>query len=161
MAETEDNILKLLKDIHPSAAAEWWPPAIGWWLLAAILLALGVWLLRKALAAWRRYRFRLHTEAAVKHIFSSYSQQSRQLLVELNQLLKRWLAYLGQSGGNLTGSDWAEFLLDSSVTPSVAERVEIELLTSAHYQAEVPELDTQILRDWALRWVRLQERRHG
>lgn len=48
-----------LRDIHLPAPIGWWPPALGWWLLAALLLA-GV-----ALYAIHYYRAR-HKRAALR-----------------------------------------------------------------------------------------------
>ncbi len=114
------------------------------------------------MAAWRRYRFRVQTEAIVEYIFINHAQNPRQILVELNQLLKRWLAHLGQASiQNLTGSEWSGFLIDSSSSASAEEISAIELLASAHYQTEVPAFDAKLLQDWALRWLRLQENLRG
>ncbi|MEP6880575.1 MAG: DUF4381 domain-containing protein, partial [Dokdonella sp.] len=32
-----------LRDIHLPADPSWWPPAPGWWILAAILLGVTIW----------------------------------------------------------------------------------------------------------------------
>ncbi len=152
----------MLKDIQPSAAAEWWPPALGWWLLAGLVLILLYWLTRKAIGAWQRYRFRVQAEAIVEYIFINHAQNPRQMLAELNQLLKRWLAHLGQAGiQNLTGTEWAEFLIDSSKSPSAEEITGIKLLASGHYQKDVPDFDAQVLQAWVLRWLRSQEKLRG
>ncbi len=43
-----------LRDIHLPDAVAWWPPAIGWWILAgAVLVAAFLWVWRYR-AAWRR-----------------------------------------------------------------------------------------------------------
>lgn len=44
-----------LRDIHLPGAVAWWPPAIGWWLLAAALLGAA---LAIGLGLWRRRRHR-------------------------------------------------------------------------------------------------------
>lgn len=82
--------------------------------------------------------------------------------MELNQLLKRWLAHLGQAGlQNLTGAEWAGFLIDSSSSLSAEEITGIKLLASGHYQTDVPGFDAQLLQAWALRWLRSQEKLRG
>ena len=157
-----DSILGMLKDIQPPEAAAWWPPAIGWWILLVLLIGLIFVLGRKVLRSWSRYRFRVKTEALATSIFSENADKPRQILVELNQLLKRWLKYLGQTGAQkLTGQEWLKFLIESSGTLTSAEKNGLELLANAHYQADIPDYDSRLLQDWALAWIRLQERRHG
>ncbi|HET9483332.1 MAG TPA: DUF4381 domain-containing protein, partial [Xanthomonadales bacterium] len=42
-----------LRDIHLPAEPSWWPPAPGWWLLAILVIAALVFLVR---FAWRKRR---------------------------------------------------------------------------------------------------------
>ncbi|GAB3104971.1 DUF4381 domain-containing protein [Lysobacter terrae] len=45
----------VLRDIHQSAAPAWWPPAPGWWMLAAFaLIAVVLWQLWRARKARQR-----------------------------------------------------------------------------------------------------------
>ncbi len=40
---TQENLDRYLRDIHLPDAIGWWPPAPGWWLLAALITAVVVW----------------------------------------------------------------------------------------------------------------------
>ncbi|MEX2365260.1 MAG: DUF4381 family protein [Pseudohongiellaceae bacterium] len=48
--EAQDPLSELA-DIHLPAAVSFWPPAIGWWILLALLLTGGFLLLRQ----WLKY----------------------------------------------------------------------------------------------------------
>ena len=61
---TEQELLAQLRDVHVPQAPGWWPPAIGWWLVGFLLLALILgallWLRRWRVEAWRRAALREH-----------------------------------------------------------------------------------------------------
>ena len=50
------DLLQQLRDIHLPVEPGWWPPAIGWWLLALMLAAAVAWLAWRLAARWRRFR---------------------------------------------------------------------------------------------------------
>ncbi len=52
----EQNPLQQLRDIHLPTEPAWWPPAIGWWLLALALAIALAWLAWQLIARWRRFR---------------------------------------------------------------------------------------------------------
>lgn len=58
-----------LRDIHLPPEPSWWPPALGWWVLAGLLLLAGL----TAIWQWRKHRRALH--------------QHRQALLELDRLV--------------------------------------------------------------------------
>jgi hypothetical protein len=58
-----------LRDIHLPPEPSWWPPALGWWMLAGLFLLGSI----AAIWLWRKYR-REH-------------QQRRQVLLEVDRLV--------------------------------------------------------------------------
>ncbi len=98
-----------LRDIHGAPAPEFWPPAPGWWLLAALVLAGLAWLAVRALAAWRRWRLRQQILAELDGLAACAPDQ---LAAQLSVLLRRIaLMYFRRSEvAPLAGSAWLAFL---------------------------------------------------
>jgi len=148
-----DSLLAVLKDIHSAAPADWWPPAPGWWILTIVTVILLSWLGKKLYRVWKRYRFKVMVKAMLVDVFQSHSEQPRQLLVELNQLFKRWLSSQGAHGlQQITGTAWAAYL-QAGTSVNEAEKKAIETLATAQYQTGVPVYDAELLQTWALRWL--------
>lgn len=114
--------IEQLRDIHGIQGVSWWPPALGWWLLAATSLVLAVlaWRFRTTLRlrippipiltvgnwrwdAARRLRDLRRRAAA---------QDFKQTASELSELLRRIaMARLGRAAcAGLTGEAWLEWL---------------------------------------------------
>ena len=111
-----------LRDIHGIQGVPWWPPALGWWLIASVILILLflVWRFRTAirlripplpvftLGSWRwdagRRLRDLRRRAA--------SQDTKQTAGELSELLRRIsMARLGREAcAGLTGEEWLAWL---------------------------------------------------
>jgi len=109
-----DPTLIPIRDIHELDPVGWWPPAIGWWVLAAVLLALTA-------LAWRyRHRWLWWTgswrTAARGELFALRGQMRRgdpKLLGQaLSELLRRVaMARCGRAAcAGLSGSQWLAWL---------------------------------------------------
>ena len=76
-AANEDPLAQL-RDLHlPQAVADW-PPALGWWLLAGLVLFGLVWAMR---ALYRRYKSKAYRRIAqreLKAIAASYAKPRTQ-----------------------------------------------------------------------------------
>ena len=102
-----------LRDIHLPPDPSWWPPAVGWWLLAGLLLLS----LIVAFVLYHRYRGRrLQREArkALLEIQQRFEQDhDGQILI---RALSVWLRrvcishYPAVDVAGLTGSEWLRFL---------------------------------------------------
>ena len=69
------DLLSQLRDIHTTPVVSWWPPAPGWWLLAALVFVALVWLGRRGLAGLRVRRRRKQMLAWVEHLNTATDAQ--------------------------------------------------------------------------------------
>jgi hypothetical protein len=142
-----------LKDIHIPQAISGWPPAIGWWLLAlliVLLIAGSFWLVK-----------RLTRKTAVKtakHLMLTLKQNTeidnQQKLVELSKLMRRVaMSNLPRDKvAGLTGRDWLLFL-DHSVQGALFSDGIGQLLAAAPYRKTQPSDDQisqliSLCQDW-------------
>jgi len=110
--------LAQLRAIHLPAEPQWWPPAPGWWLLAAIVLLAVLWSLRWLLrrhrrkAPWRAARRELAALAARHAGNVDDADRDGVYLRELSVLLRRAALsrYPAEDIAALTGSEWLAWL---------------------------------------------------
>lgn len=115
--EAEDPLSELA-DIHLPDAVAFWPPAPGWWVLAALVLLALVLLYRKQLA---RVFLRRRLRAALRELddalkaFNAAPQRNEaglQLLQTFNAVLKRvaLVHYSDPALPGMNGRTWLRFL---------------------------------------------------
>jgi uncharacterized protein YjiS (DUF1127 family) len=105
--------LQNLNDIVVPAPAAWWPLAPGWYVLAAILLALLAWLAFRQWQRWRRNRYRRQALAELSAIRAGGDAG---LLRQVPELLKRAAlsAWPRDEVAGLSGAAWHRFLDDAA-----------------------------------------------
>lgn len=99
-----------LRDIHLPDPIGDWPPAIGWWLVLALLVLLGV-----GLSLWLRHQRR---ETPVKHalrqltVIETADLDTREKLQALAVLMKRVALSLDsrETVAGMAGRDWLAWL---------------------------------------------------
>lgn len=141
----------VLRDIHVPAAA-WWPPAPGWWILAAlVVLVCGTiaWLL------WRRARLRARRAAlgeidALEAAFARDGDAAR-LADGASRLLRRVACLVEPAAASLAGEAWRDFLHRHARRD--ATRVALDRLSATRYVAR-PELDAAELAAALRAWCR-------
>ena len=117
-----ENPLSELADIHLPDAVPFWPPAPGWWVLAALMLLGLVWLYRQQLA---RLFLRRRLRAALRELDTAYNafkaapqagtahnDAGLALLQSFNAILKRvaLVHYPASDVPRLSGRGWLRFL---------------------------------------------------
>jgi hypothetical protein len=150
------NPLEQLKDIHLPDAIGFWPPALGWWLLAALLIAVFI----TAMVLYKHRQKSAYRRAAVKQVkklFSDYKepQQSHELTGQLNRLLKAVAlqSYPTKQVSRLTQKQWLEFL-DNSANMQVFRQGAGEILASAPYDKNSELTDIAALKRCSIAWIR-------
>jgi len=106
-----------LHDIHLPQPVSWWPPAPGWWLVAALLLiAIGTIYLYRVIRAKQQLSRQVEEEFwELLHSYESYHDAHR-LLEALSALLRRVSISLfpARDVAGLTGQQWLQFLDQAS-----------------------------------------------
>ena len=135
------SVLAQLRDVQAPDPVSWWPPAFGWWLLAALLIALllfAVWSFRywRKKTAWRREALR-----ELRNLQASWAANHHpQTLSKLVILLKRSLASALQRPEILSqsGDQWRASL--QQIT-QLSDTDTLNLFSDAQYQVDSPALN--------------------
>lgn len=114
-----------LNDIILPDPVGWWPLAIGWWLLIALVIVLVLAVV--ATLHWRRRRKRQQAPyRACRHQLQQLLSQDHELTPELcaavNQQLKIYCRHRFPTAVALYGQRWSEFLQQQSPQLSDAQR---------------------------------------
>jgi hypothetical protein len=141
-----------LRDIHVPDPVPFWPPALGWWLLAAVAVAL----LAYGTLALARYRrsFAPPARRELHRIARAYAGDgdARAAVQALSVLLRRCALAAGtRERAGLTGHAWLRTLDEMGRTDEFAGGVG-RCLSSAPYQRE-PEVDVARLLGLAERFI--------
>ena len=115
-----EELLAQLADIHLPEPVSYWPPAIGWWILAAIALVLLVILFRKYASRARQQKICQYAVAELQRCYDSYSQadpansdQSKLDYVnQFNTVVRRvaLVHYPQANAASLDGASWVDFI---------------------------------------------------
>lgn len=146
-------LLEQLQDIHAAAEPGWWPPAPGWWVLAAIALAALLWgafLLALRLRVWLRRSRLLREVDALAEAFDP-GERPADYLAALNRLFRAVAlrAFPRTDCARLQGEAWVVFIRERLPGADVAS---LQALESGPYRPK-PEFDAARLQAQARKWV--------
>lgn len=148
--------LENLRDIHLPTPIGWWPPAPGWWLLAALIifgaLALCIGLTRRA----RQRRYRKFALAQLRTLYANWQQQRDDIAFAqaTNRLLKQTAlaAFPATNVAALSGADWLDWLDRQLRKPHFTEPDARALATL--YLREPEPIAVDALHNAARYWIR-------
>lgn len=159
-----EDPLSQLADIHLPADVSFWPPAPGWWVLAALLLC-GLCLL--GLVQFRRWQQWQRLDRALTELAQARSrwhkadaatrnQEGLALLYAINSLLKRvaLLHFPDEAVAPLAGSAWLHFLDAHGGTQEFSNGAG-RVLADGEYRP-VFDADADALCQLARRWIERQ-----
>ena len=131
----------VLRDVHEGLAPAWWPPAPGWWLLLAAILAIA------ALFAWRMLR-RSRRRAMILRLFDETVAQAATPSLQVAamwELLRRAARRKHANADTLDGEDWLRFL-DAGLPQPVFAAGAGALLRDGGFRADVSAHEAEALR---------------
>lgn len=138
-----------LRDIHQPPAPPLWPPAPGWWLLFAALVAI-------LAAAWirqaRRSRHRRQAEALFDTTVAAADTPSRSVAA-MSELLRRAARRHDPAADRLQGAAWLE-AIGQRLPPDEAAALDPDhepgrMLLEGGFRADVTDADAAALRPLA------------
>jgi hypothetical protein len=146
----------LLRDIHLPEPVSWWPPAIGWWMLAIlIVISIG------AITWWQRRRqAQRNAPASIARLELARLRAAWIEHRDANRLvtqLSTWLRRAGMSmssrrkAASLTGTEWLAFL-DEMAGESVFGTTATQMIVEAPYR-KVAQPDGETMLTLCERWL--------
>jgi len=157
------ELLAQLADIHLPEPVSFWPPAPGWWVLAVLVLVLGIILGRKY---YQYYKQRKTCEFALRelqHAYTGYTQsqnpatdpgQLRLAYVnEVNAVLRRVaLWHFPQSNvASLGGNAWVDFIREKGESSKLTDEI-ADALSKGRFQTHC-NVDVDALNDLGRQWI--------
>ena len=146
-----------LRDWHLPDPVSWWPPAPGWWIVAAgVLIALALvvhlWLRRRGRISFRRAA-RRELERLGRELATDGDR--RRYLAELSRLLRRLALarYPRDQVAGLTGDDWLAFLDATGGAGDFSDGVGRVLIESAYRPADQIDFDPERLATLVVQWI--------
>jgi len=133
-----NNPLANLKDIHLPKAIGLWPPALGWYLVAFIIIVFLLSFLFFGVKKYHRYLRKKRTLKELDLILSENQDKPSQAMAHISQLTRRiMLAKFDRHYiANLSGDNWLVFLDERSGSKEFTQGIGRLLLTTP-YQKDV------------------------
>ncbi|HEU0155003.1 MAG TPA: DUF4381 domain-containing protein [Stellaceae bacterium] len=143
--------LSNLHDIVLPPAVSFWPPAPGWWIVGATLLAVALILLAKALARYRRNAYRREALRELDAIGPARTPVAAQ---RISAVLKRaaLTAFPRSDVARLSGASWLAFL-DQTGRTDAFTKGPAQMLPALALGA-APNADGEPILQEARHWVR-------
>jgi hypothetical protein len=157
------ELLAQLADIHLPPAISFWPPAIGWWILAMVLLALFVQGMRQLLRSRKQRKICAFALEELNRIYRSYQQSlatasdvnhcTLDYVNALNAVLRRVALWNFPEAGiaSLGGQAWVDFIKEKGEASALSEELSIAL-REGRFKPRC-EVDVNALHSFGRQWI--------
>lgn len=147
-----------LRDIHLPNDIFWWPPALGWWIVAFLAL---VTIIAAIFTLWYFLRPSIKKQALsiLKEIEMKYDSTNdcKSCFAELSILLRRVAITQKEINAGLTGIAWLQFLDQGVKQPEFSQGIGKVLLTGP-YQAQVDHANVPEVIELCRQWVEREQK---
>jgi hypothetical protein len=147
-----------LRDIHLPETIGWFPPAIGWWLIAIFVPICSYFLIALIQKLLQKTAIK-DAKKLLKKLQNDESLNSLEKVCELSTLLRRVAVSHNPEVSGLTGRAWLDYL-DGSLKNEPFKNGIGRCLADAPYQKELPsDVDVTALFKLAQIWLNAQTSR--
>ena len=153
-----EELLAQLADIHLPAEVSFWPPALGWWILALLLLIAGSFATRKLYEKAEQRKACQYAltelESCLKRLNESTGQKKLLRYVnDVNTVLRRvaLVKFPESNPGSLVGETWIAFIRRTGNSSQLDEQLSAAL-SHGRFRKQV-EVDSQALNQMAHSWI--------
>lgn len=156
-----EELLAQLADIHLPAAVSYWPPAPGWWIVAAGLLALLAYAGRKVARAARQRRICEHALAELERCYAALGRTEEldpenlklRFVNEFNSVIRRVALYHFPQANvaSLAGVAWVDFIREKGDSSLLTDEI-AQALSYGRFQTKI-EVDVEALNSLGQQWI--------
>lgn len=143
-----------LRDIHLPDAISWWPPAIGWWILLALVIAGFIFIPK----LYRRITYtplKMVANNTFKNIIAEYKENNDEsnFVIQTSQFLRQTaMSYCGRNNvAQVTGDKWVQTLNNITEENHFNEKIK-QTLVNAPYQKDI-NIDAEQLINTIQNWL--------
>lgn len=153
-----ENPLDQLPPIHLPEPISFWPPAIGWWLLATVLILLGFFIVRVLMQYRAKNRLRKAALAKLNIHWQVYQKNNNaeEYVLAINRLLKQFVMqqYPHKNLQALSGEQWLASLQELSPQSGFNQDNASFLLSIYQKQPVYHESDVSQLHPRLVQWFK-------
>jgi len=156
-----EELLAQLADIHLPEPVSYWPPAIGWWILAAIALVLLVILYRKFASKQRQRKNLPYALAELQRCYDSYSQADAansdqnklDYVNQFNTVVRRvaLVHYPQANAASLDGASWVDFIRQKGDSSLLSDDI-ATALQFGRFQTKC-DVDVDAMQGFGQQWI--------
>ena len=156
-----EELLAQLADIHLPEPVSYWPPAIGWWILAAIFLVLLVILFRTLAGKQRQKKICQYALSELQRCYDRYSQvngsstdqNKLDYVNQFNTVIRRvaLVHYPQANAASLDGTSWVDFIRQKGESSLMTDDI-VRALKYGRFQTKC-NVDVDAMQSFGNQWI--------
>ena len=153
-----EELLAQLADIHLPADISFWPPALGWWVLALLLLIASSFATRKLYKKAEQRKACQYALAELENCLEKLDESAGQKKLlqyvnDVNTVLRRvaLVKFPESNPGSLVGETWIAFIRRTGNSSQLDDQLSTAL-SHGRFRNQI-EVDSQALNQMARSWI--------
>ena len=153
-----EELLAQLADIHLPAEVSFWPPALGWWILALLLLIASSFATRKLYEKAEQRKACQNALAELEKCLEKLDESADQKKLlqyvnDVNTVLRRvaLVKFPESNPGSLVGETWVAFIRRAGNSSQLDDQLSAAL-SQGRFRKQI-EVDSQALNQMARSWI--------